>query len=266
MHSTTAPDEERLLRHIARKFAIRRWFGELYVGKRMKQHRLARRLRELTPPPGAAVLEVGSEDGCFSEWIDRKWPQARILGLERDQAHALATSAWAERMRRAPKLKFIHQDVMDLEARDTFDVVLCLDVLGYILDDHAALEIIHRAVKPGGRLLVHQPNVEYRRFGGRRTIVAQEVADKITAGHVRHGYRPEQLSSLLSSVGFEVECVEQWHGPLSDLAHRLYKFIEHPAFLRFAALPVIDVLSFLDRVFPREHGNTVYAVARRAAE
>lgn len=251
-------------RKISRKFALRRTFGELYVGKRMKMHALRRVLPTLAPPPGGRVLEVGSEDGCFTEWLDRCWPQATLEGLEMDPAHARATARWAVENGRAPKLTFRHGDLLTLGGSDTYDLIFCLDVLGYIRDDEAAIRRLAGALKPGGRLVVHQPNIRYREFSGRTHYVTPEEAGKITEGHVRHGYGPEDLSRLLESAGgLRVERLETWHGPFSDLAHRVYRFLERPAFLRLAALPLIDLLWLIDHWLPRKHGNTVFAVATK---
>ncbi len=257
---------EAFRRKIARKFALRRWVGELYVGKRMKMHALSRRLDDLRPPEGGRVLEVGSEDGCFTEWIDRRWPEVTVEGLEQDRAHAESTRRWAVEHGRTPKLSFRQGDLRQLSAPGQYDVIFCLDVLGYIPDDRQAVQALAAALKPRGRLVVHQPNIRYRRFSGQVQEVSPELAGQITVGHLRHGYAPEGLRALLEDAGgLQVERLEPWHGRFSDLAHRVFLAMEHPAVLRFVALPIVDLLWWLDQRLPGPHGNTVFAVARRPA-
>ncbi|HSI10437.1 MAG TPA: class I SAM-dependent methyltransferase [Chthoniobacter sp.] len=258
----TAGEDLSAKRKIQLKFKLRRIFGEMYVGKRMKRHGLRRARKTFSPSPGARVLEVGSEDGSFTEWFDRLWPQVTMEGLEVDPVHAEACAAWAESSGRAPKLTFRRGNLLDLEANRAYDLILCFDVLGYIADDARAITRLSEALRPGGRLVIHQPNVRYREFSGTMHHISNEESGKITEGHVRHGYSPEGLARLLEAGGLTIEKLECWHGPYSDLAHKVYRWCERPSFLRIAALPVLDLLWWVDSMLPHAHGNTVFAVAR----
>lgn len=232
----------------------------------MKMHALSRQLAYLKPTSGGRVLEVGSEDGCFTEWIDRRWPNVSVEGLERDPLHAEATRRWALEHRRT-KLTFRQGDLLELPPSGEYDLIFCLDVLGYISDDKRAVRTLAAALKPGGRLVVHQPNICYRRFGGHRQEISPALAGQITAGHVRHGYAPEALRALLEGDGgLRVERLEAWHGRFSDIAHRVFRMMEHPSVLRFAALPLVDFLWWIDQRAPGRHGNTVFAVAHRPSD
>jgi 2-polyprenyl-3-methyl-5-hydroxy-6-metoxy-1,4-benzoquinol methylase len=71
-----------LLRKTRLKFMVRRIIGEPYVGKRLKMHHLPSLLRRLTLPKQSAILEVGCEDGYFTEWLSRRYPSATVEGLD----------------------------------------------------------------------------------------------------------------------------------------------------------------------------------------
>ncbi len=262
------PDSEatRLARKTAMKFAIRRVVGELYVGKRLKMRSLSTLLRELPLPPSPRVLEVGCEDGVFSEWFSRKIKGATVVGLEIDVDQSAACRAWAQRSGRGDRLMFRQGDVLDLADREAYDVVFCLDVLGYIRDDKAAIARMAAALKRGGWLVVHQPNTTYQRFDRTLHYVSPEEAGKITAGHLRHGYAPDELAALIrTDPTLWIDRLLLWNGRASDIAHRVYTALERPAFLRPLSLPLVDALSILDRRRPPAHGNTVCVVARRAS-
>ena len=69
-----------------------------------------------------------------------------------------------------------------------FDLVLCTEVLEHIHGHEQALDEITRVTKPGGWLLITVPTPP----------AIQDPA------HVREGYRPEELSTMLAQRGFQV--------------------------------------------------------------
>jgi len=251
-----------LLRKTRLKFFLRRFIGEPYVGKRLKMRRLPSLLRRIPLPQPSRILEVGCEDGYFTEWLSRRYSQAAIEGLDIDAQQAAACEHWARRAART-SLHFRAGDILALDAHDIYDLILCLDVLGYIRDDRAALFRMAQALKPSGHLLIHQPNVRYQSFGGRISYISPQQASQITAGHVRHGYDPQEFAELMHSAGLQLIHLQTQQGRLSDLAHRIYNALEDPSFLRLFSIPFTDLLSFFDRHVPTRHGNTVFAIARR---
>jgi SAM-dependent methyltransferase len=68
------------------------------------------------------------------------------------------------------------------------DLILCTEVLEHIQDDERALDELTRVLAPAGWLLITVPT---------------PPAPPDTA-HVREGYRPEELGSMLRHRGFEV--------------------------------------------------------------
>jgi hypothetical protein len=83
-----------LIKKTARKFFVRRWIGELYVAKRMKM----RLLRQVDLASAPSVLEVGCEDGTFSEWFSGCWPRDTVVGLEIDPVRSAASPGAALRL------------------------------------------------------------------------------------------------------------------------------------------------------------------------
>ena len=47
-----------------------------------------------------------------------------------------------------------------LDAHDAFDVVICVNALEHMKDPMGALDVMHRAVRPGGVVLAHCPNYD----------------------------------------------------------------------------------------------------------
>ena len=50
-------------------------------------------------------------------------------------------------------------DVTSMEFEDRFDLIICLYVLEHVYDVHSAAARLHRALRPGGRLVLAVPHV-----------------------------------------------------------------------------------------------------------
>lgn len=242
------------------KQLVRRAVGEVYVGKRLKLRWMAPALARLDLGP-TRILDAGSEDATFTYWLADRYPAARVVAVDVDVAAVEACRA-ARPARYAERVEFLAGALADLPP-SSFDLSTAFDVLEHIDDDVGALRALHAALAPGGTLLVHVPANPYTDRTGVRHWVPDEEAWRINAGHVRHGYRVEDLRRRVETAGFEVVEVERWNRHWSTWAHHAYARLERPAWLRLASVPVTDVLAVLDRRRPATEGNTVWLVARR---
>lgn len=134
--------------------------------------------------PCRRILDVGCGDGLFFEDLGRF---GQVQGLEPDET-LLADSPRREAIHVAPLDRRFH-------AEKPFDLILLLDVLEHIEDDDEALRSAHRALQPGGRLLLTVPALPM--LWSRHDVVN---------GHHRR-YLPRELRDRLRAAGFRVEDV-----------------------------------------------------------
>ncbi|MEI2779525.1 MAG: class I SAM-dependent methyltransferase [Tetrasphaera sp.] len=242
------------------KQLLRRTVGEPYVGKRLKQRAIGRELSRLRLDP-EVVVDAGCEDATFVYWLADRFPRARVVAVDID-AGAVARCAAARPSGYARQVDFRVASFAEL-ASNSADVIAALDVLEHIDDDVAALADLFRALRPGGHLLIHVPRNPWTHADGRVEFVPDEDAWRINPGHVRHGYDPLRLTSLVANAGFEVIDRQLWLRRRSVQAFNFYQRVEHPAPLRLLAVPVTDVLGLLDRRRPEAEGNAIWVVARK---
>jgi glycosyltransferase involved in cell wall biosynthesis/SAM-dependent methyltransferase len=239
------------------KQQIRRLVGDPYVGKRLKLRSASRALDHLNLSP-RQILDAGCEDATFVYWLADRFPTAEVVGVDID---GIAISACKGNLpcRYRARVEFLAASFADLPD-SSFDLVTVFDVLEHITDDVGALRHLHRALRPGGTLLVHVPRDQWTDYHGCVTRIRDEDAWKVNPGHVRAGYSPARLHALVESAGFQVDETELWLRRWGALAHRVYSRLEHPRPLRAITIPVTDACAILDRFRPPEEGNTVWLV------
>jgi SAM-dependent methyltransferase len=86
-------------------------------------------------------------------------------------------------------------DATTMDFDSEFDVVICSNVLEHVYDYHAAVERIHRALKPGGRVVISVPVLfpyhdEPQDFWRFTEYGIRRVLERFSAVEVKHrGHR-----------------------------------------------------------------------------
>lgn len=165
----------------------RGWTDGLFYREKMRAiHRIAP--AHLTD--GARILEIG---GGRSGMAVLLYPQAHVTTLDIDPALA------PEKDDTNARTAFVCGDARDVPFPDgSFDVVTLFDVLEHIEEDAAAAAEAVRVVRPGGWILVSTPCADWRYpfYDLMRPVCPPERALMDEWGHVRRGYRIEELAAL----------------------------------------------------------------------
>jgi len=161
--------------------------------KRLKWE-LLQRILPPAFPPSARCLDLGCAKGTFS-WLLRTrvggWASADL-----DDANLIATRDLV-----GPSV--VRVDYRALPFADgTFDIVSVLDFLEHVEEDDRCLEELSRTLKPGGTFLLSAPATGRFFLANRlRHLAGLTMADY---GHIREGYRLEDLAGRLERLGFRV--------------------------------------------------------------
>jgi 2-polyprenyl-3-methyl-5-hydroxy-6-metoxy-1,4-benzoquinol methylase len=106
-------------------------------------------------PDGTTVLEIGTASGHVSRALRAK--NCEITGIELDAAAASVAAAYCRRM----IVGNIEELDLDQVLPETFDVVLCGDVLEHLKNAQKPLLALRRRLRADGYLVVSLPNVAH---------------------------------------------------------------------------------------------------------
>lgn len=167
---------------------------------------LARALRGGGP---ATVLDIGCGDGSAAATAGSLLKPHRIVGVDWSQEalRRAATHLTAVRGElTSPGLPF---------RTDAADAVLFSEVIEHLVDPDAALDEIHRVLRPGGHLLLSTPNLAAWYNRALLLLGTQPVFSEVSlrgihgrpgsqvVGHLRL-FTARALRSMLPAAGFEV--------------------------------------------------------------
>jgi len=148
-------------------------------------------------PAAGSMLEVGCGTGYVLSAIAASHPQLSIAGSDLSGAglrHARA---------RLPQATLVRADARELPFDEEFDVVGAFDVLEHVPEDYEALAAMHRALRPGGGLIVTVPQHRWlwsetdRWSGHQRRYSRRELAGKLAAEGFRLRFTTSFVSLLL---------------------------------------------------------------------
>jgi Methylase involved in ubiquinone/menaquinone biosynthesis len=176
----------------------------LYRGEAVTARRRAA-FDALELKPGERLLDVGSGPGLFAlEAAARVAPDGTVVGVDVSPDMLNIASHLRHQSPFRDVIEFHEGHATKLPVEDaSFDVAVSIQVLEYVADIDAALAEMHRALRPGGRVLVWDTD-----WGG----VTVHSKDEARMGrimraldeHCQHTALPRTLAPRLRAAGFEM--------------------------------------------------------------
>ncbi|MFI5172100.1 MAG: class I SAM-dependent methyltransferase [Chitinophagales bacterium] len=165
---------------------LRSW----HIHKALRKWNREQRSKEIN------ILDAGSGFGQYSYYLSKLNPSWKILAVDVKEEQIADCNIFFKRING----KNIHFEIGDLtkfQSPDTFDLVVCVDVMEHILEDTDVFKNFNNSLKTGGMLLISTPSDQ----GG--SDVKEDDEHSFIEEHVRDGYNMEGIISKLTNAGFK---------------------------------------------------------------
>jgi 2-polyprenyl-3-methyl-5-hydroxy-6-metoxy-1,4-benzoquinol methylase len=114
-------------------------------------------IEPMLPATPGRVLEVGCGQGSTLRWLKSTGRCTQATGLELFEDSAREAAKHIDRVVVGNAEQLVHTEFVN----DTFDLVLCLDVLEHMVDPWAFVDAASKLIRPGGLLIASIPNVRH---------------------------------------------------------------------------------------------------------
>jgi len=166
------------------------------------KHRYKIALKRISEAQPDKWLDVGAGNGYLAEVVKGSFPSIHATGVDFvDTALKEATSL--------DDSKVVNFDEENLPFDDnSFDFVTCLEVIEHLILREHALEELYRVVKPGGRVLISVPNLQFIEYllALTRGKMPHPAADPRHMSIFTIRFLKEQMVKAGFNVGFTAGC------------------------------------------------------------
>ena len=213
-----------------------------------------------TAPENVEVLDAGAGFGQYDYYMTRKHPNWNILAIDVKEEQVADCNNFFGKLKN-PKVKFIVGDLTQYQKADSYNLVVCVDVMEHIEEDVKVFANYHASMKEGAMLLISTPSDQ----GG--SDVHEHEHESFIDEHVRDGYNIDEIQEKLRSVGFNKTEAKYAYGtpgkiswklsmkyPMTMLNYSKLFFVLLP-FYYLITYPFCFVLNYIDTTTEHKTGT-----------
>src|SRR5258708_4918049 len=180
------------------------------------------------------VLDIGCGAGTLSMYMAAKGNKVLGIDISEKAVHAAQKSAEVLDLK---NISFKAVEFPNEVPTDTYDFILCSEVIEHLENDTLALKKIYQLLKPEGIAIITTPSKNAPMF---RLGLANEFDKRV--GHLRR-YTLEEVVLQCKNAGFTILETNKAEGIL-----RNFLFLNPIAgkFIRFIKCFLVDVVTYLD--------------------
>jgi SAM-dependent methyltransferase len=214
--------------------------GVPHIGIRLRASHIFKDI----PSDVTNLLDAGTGTGIYSFSLSHRIGSIDAIDNQKDKIDYL---------RETNPFKNISFHVMDLTklqfSDETFDLVICSDVIEHIEDDRAAFSEICRVLKKGGTLLMTVPH----------DSDSNRKANLRELDHKRPGYSWHEVRALCELNTLRISNVERYSYEIAERASKInYKLIENRLLLSLLFFPLYAIARITDSLFRVGQPSGIY--------
>ncbi|MFX1552331.1 MAG: glycosyltransferase [Promethearchaeota archaeon] len=238
-----------------------RVFGSWHTGARIRAFHIFRTTSKYLKG-GCHILDAGCGLGRHTFFIAGRYPNTDVVAVDFDGEN-ISTCKRIREMKGFDNVKFQFCDLRHLNSNEGFDLIICSDVLEYIREDNRVLANFKNSLRENGRLVLHTPRLNPRRYLGLfERYFRCDIVEK--SAHARDGYTDVELRGKLKKNGLKVTGLKYTFGVFGSLSWELSKILERVKPLFVLCFPIILLLGYMDSLTANRDGNGILIEARRS--
>ena len=213
-----------------------------------------------TAPENVEVLDAGAGFGQYDYYMTRKYPNWNILAIDVKEEQVADCNEFFGKLKNS-KVKFIVGDLTQYQKEDSYNLVVCVDVMEHIEEDVKVFANYYTSMKKSAMLLISTPSDQ----GG--SDVHDHEHESFIDEHVRDGYNIDEIQEKLRSVGFSKTEAKYAYGkpgkiswklsmkyPMTMLNYSKLFFVILP-FYYLITYPFCFVLNYIDTTTEHKSGT-----------
>ena len=179
------PGLRRLFYRLLDLLLLRAWYVKREIKASLKDHKQP-----------VKILDAGSGFGQYTYFLFRRFPAGEIEGVDVKTEQIEDCTRFFSKIDPDKRVRFSTGDLTRFVQPETYDFILCVDVMEHIEEDTKVFLNYYRSLKPGGLLLISTPSDQ----GG--SDVHDHEGESFIEEHVRDGYNRTEISEKLEKAGF----------------------------------------------------------------
>lgn len=263
------PIKDILARSVRGNGSARKLFYALLGILFLREWHVKRELRRVHRlHPFRAMFDAGTGFGQYTYYCRRRFRPGLILAVDVKEEYIADLSVffrgigWSD-------IRCVVEDLTQPLHAGEFDLILSVDVMEHIADDVTVFRNFHRALQPGGTVIINTPST----LGGSGAHASGD--ESFIGEHARVGYDPDDLARKLESAGLIVERRQFTYGlwgtaawrlgikvPMRMLGRTRLSFFILPIYY-LVTFPVTLLLMVLDYVLVPSRGSGLLFTARK---
>ncbi len=161
------------------------------------------------------ILDAGSGFGQYTYFLFRWFSRAEIYSVDVKEEQIADCTRFFKKIDPEKKVVFSVEDLTRYVRSETFDLILCVDVMEHIEEDEQVFSNLQQSLKPEGMLLISTPSDQ----GG--SDVHDHEGESFIDEHVRDGYNLQEIRGKLGRAGFSRTEAYYSYGKPGQVAWRL---------------------------------------------
>ncbi len=206
------------------------------------------------------ILDAGAGFGQYTFWLNKKNRNWKIISVDVKDEQVADCNNFFNKID-AANVRFEVQDLTKYVNANSYDLVVCVDVMEHIEEDVQVFRNFHASMRTGSMLIISTPSDQ----GG--SDVHDGDHSSFIEEHVRNGYNIIQIQEKLKRAGFQKTEARYQYGIPGKIAWRLSMkypiqmlgmtklfFIVLP-FYYLVAYPISFVLNYADTYSHHQTGT-----------